>query len=272
MADEPTSQQSKDGDPPKKDDKKASDAVGITAEELKKTINEAKEEARKEEKNKLYKDLKKTEDKIGEMKTLYDQIKKEKDDKEKELDAERKAKMTMEEKIEEMRGSTEQAFDDLGKKFEEQFSEQVKSVKELEGKLENSKLEAHKERRLRELSEENIGFIPELITGSSKEDMDKSIENSIKKFKSLAEKIRGEKIEGENFKFPTVTSPSTPPGEGDDDLAKELSKLRPKEEGEFLNRLKTLSDSRSEEFKKLADARDKIKERLKQDLASKGRG
>lgn len=262
MAEEPKNIDKVIDDSEKKKQSEGKNVEAVTAEQVQEMLKAAREEARKEEKNKLYKDLKKTEEKISELSSLYDQIKAERDEKEVALQKEKESKLTLEEKIEAMREKSEKAFSEIGKSLDEKLNEYSTVVQDLEQKLSRSQLDAFKEKRLRELTENDIGFIPELVAGSTPEEIDQSIELSVKRMKELAEKVTGKTVEGEKFKFPKATTPNAPPSIEDEVITK-ASGLRPTDEKAFYDRLKALGSKNSEDHSKITQEREKIKEELR---------
>jgi chromosome segregation ATPase len=129
------------------------------------------EKARKQEKDKLYDEIKRKEDKV-----------KAKEKEIKDMETKIKKLETSLEKEEEEKS----AIKDKYKTILDDLKEDVNSMKEENKTL---GLEAYKERKIRELKEEGKGLIESIVGGDSKEEIDKSITKAVEEYDKIVEEV-----------------------------------------------------------------------------------
>lgn len=133
------------------------------------------EKARSQEKDKLYKTIEAKDDTIKELKEQIKTLQKQLD----ELGNQNLSKeQVMEKQIKELT----ETIENLKAEIQAEREKAEKEKREAEFK-------AYKERRLRELSEQGIEYLPDLIGGDNEEEFEKSIEKSIQRYKELQEEF-----------------------------------------------------------------------------------
>ncbi len=137
-------------------------------------IKEMVEDARSEEKAKLYKTIEDKDKKINKLQEVVDSINKEKENQEQQNKTE-----------------TELLMDKL-ESMEETIEELKDENKEIQTQREKDKLEAYKERRIREEKETGNNLITRLVNGTSKEDIDNSISEAINEYNTIKQKTQEE--------------------------------------------------------------------------------
>lgn len=163
--------------------------------------------ARKEEKEKLYPQINSLKEEVAKITEKYNKalltIEELKEDKEK-----------LEKTITELKNASNKSNDEkiveLNKEIEklqkeiERLNAEKNSVnpQEIEEKIRNEyEVKLYREKVLREAVENNVGLIPELVTGTTKEEIDNSLEVSKKRYEEIVGKVAST-----NFNIPPVNT------------------------------------------------------------------
>ena len=203
-----------------KQEEKAPEPKGLSEEEVNRRI----EEARKQEKDKLYGKIEKLE---GNLTTLTELAEAERKAKE---DAEAKARAAAEEERQKGLSENEKSAERL-RAVEERLAEEARQREELQQALEDEKLQRELEAyRHQVLSEAGDEIIPELVTGNSKEAIEQNAAIAKDKYKQLfdaaLEKAKGEAGQAVRDGMPGSTNPD-PDAMDEQGLNLNLSSLEP---------------------------------------------
>jgi chromosome segregation ATPase len=156
-------------------------------------ISDMVSKARQQEKNKLYPKIKTLEDEVvkltGEKGDLEDTVKAQKkqiEDLQKDLQAEKdKVGKTDNENIK----TLQKEVNSWKKKYEE-LEKDTPKIEAIEQKLkEEYEVKLYREQVLRETSEQGVGIIPELVTGTTKEEIDNTLEQSKSRWTQITQTV-----------------------------------------------------------------------------------
>jgi len=173
------------------------EAKGLTPEE----VQEQVEKARKEEKDKLYPQLKELKDN---MKAIQEVLAAERADKERiQKDAEKKAEDERKSKLSDQEKTLE-AINKLEEQLNNERKERERLQRDLQKREEQNKLDTYRN-RLIEQNKDKI--IPELVTGKTVEELDNSLEVAKARFTELAERFKNERSETTRKNMPGPTNP-----------------------------------------------------------------
>ncbi len=194
-------------DQPKKVETEPQDKeIYKTKEELLKDPNIQKiiEKVRSEEKAKLYNSLENKDDKIKELKGEVDKLSE-------EISATEESNKTEVEKLKEELTDLKQDYTNLKEEYETDKEQSEREKKQ-------AKLEAYKEKKIREVREQGEDLVTSLVGGDSEEDIDTSIEMAKKEYQEIRQKTLKETGEKEGKKSNVSNTPkvTNPQGSGDD--------------------------------------------------------
>lgn len=137
-------------------------------------VQQLLEDTRRQEKDKLYDTIESKNNKIKELQEEVAKLEKEVENREDENQTELELLM---DKLEDM---------------ENTVNELEKENKEIQQKREQDKLEAYKEKRIREVRENGDDLITKLVGGNSKEEIDESIEQAKSEYEKISSEVEKE--------------------------------------------------------------------------------
>lgn len=155
--------------------------------------------ARKEEKEKLYPQINSLKEEVAKITEKYnkalltiEELKEEKANLEKTIaELKNTSNKSEDEKIKALNKEIEQLKKENAK-LQEELEKNKVNPQEIEEKIRNEyEVKLYREKILRETTEKGIGFIPELVTGTTKEEIDASLELAKKRYEDIISKVAG---------------------------------------------------------------------------------